>query len=515
MAVCPSCGTSVTETQKFCRGCGANVRTAAVPVSEPSERTCDRCGHYVATDARFCRACGAAVEATATLPHVMASRVARPVRKRSTAVWLIPVIATLCIAAIAAGCLLWSRGRSDGRLDAAPDAAIVQNAVAGQLPPYVRLNSVTLGQMQRDDSTAPPVLNGQFTAAAVLTASVYRPSHADGAITFLAEQAAAGTPMELVGSVLLRQNDGQWESRVVLTPHPLMAALPRGAFANAQTIVEGSPEHQSYEDARRRQIAAAQAAEAARAAAEDERLRLVAVARRLEAERAAQARREAELAQAAERIRADREAQVRADIAERERAAALERERILQEQRARAAQAASDTAARQATLHGSIPRGAQTTVRLTRRLRTNLLQVEDRFETITAEDIVVAGRVVVPAGAILRGVVAMVEPATRTNRNAKLDLRFDLLTIGTQSFPIRARATQVLTSSGMRNDAVKAGVGAATGAVIGAILGGGKGAAIGGAIGAGGTLAATDGQEIDLAPGSTLRVAFDSAVEFE
>ena len=141
--------------------------------------------------------------------------------------------------------------------------------------------------------------------------------------------------------------------------------------------------------------------------------------------------------------------------------------------------------------------------------------MEDRFETITIEDIIVSGRVVVPAGATLRGVVAMVEPANRTNRNAKLDLRFDLLTIGTQSFPIRARATRVLTSSGVRSDAVKVGAGAAAGAVIGAILGGGKGAAIGGAIGGGGTLAVTDGREIDLASGSTLRVAFDSAVEFE
>ena len=206
--------------------------------------------------------------------------------------------------------------------------------------------------------------------------------------------------------------------------------------------------------------------------------------------------------------------QVRAEIAERERALALERERVVEAQRARVAQAAIHTPPPQAEL-GSIPRGAETTVRLTRRLRTDALQVEDRFETITIEDIIVSGRVVVPAGATLRGVVAMVEPANRTNRNAKLDLRFDLLTIGTQSFPIRARATRVLTSSGVRSDAVKVGAGAAAGAVIGAILGGGKGAAIGGAIGGGGTLAVTDGREIDLASGSTLRVAFDSAVEFE
>ena len=302
MAACSSCGTSVTEAQKFCRGCGANVRTASVPLSEPAGRTCDRCGHYVATDARFCRACGAAVDAVAGLPHVGTATLARPVRKRSPAVWLIPVIATLGIAVIGRRLLPVVRGLSmavrAARCDDRPERR------RQQLPSYVRLDSLTLGQMQRDDSTTPPMMNGQFTAAAVLTASVYKPSRADGEITFLAEQAAAGTTMELAGSVLLRQNEGQWESRVVLTPHPLMAALPREAFANAQTIVEGSPEYQAYEDARMRQVAAAQAAEAARAAAEDERVRLIAVARRLEAERAAQARREAELAQVAEQIRA-------------------------------------------------------------------------------------------------------------------------------------------------------------------------------------------------------------------
>ena len=503
MTACSSCGMPVTDLQKFCRGCGAGIRAASVPASEPIERTCDRCGLPMAMDAKFCRACGYGLEPQppAGTRHVR--------RRRSTAAWLIPVMVALCLAAGGGGYFLWARGFSEP----IPDAAIVQNAVAAQLPAYVRLNSLTLGQLQRDDSTAPPLMNGQFTAAAVLTATVYKPSRGDGAVTFLAEQAAAGTEMQLAGSVVLRQNEGQWESRVVLATHPLMGALPREAFANVQTIVEGSPEQQSYEDARMRQIAAAQAAEAARVEAEAARARLEAESRRLAAERAAQARREAELAQAAERMRIEHDAQVRAEIAARERTLALERERAAA---ARAHAAKADAVPTPPTaLRGSIPRGTQATVRLTRRMRTDALQVEDRFETITTEDIVVSDRVVVPAGAILRGVVAMVEPATRSNRNAKLDLRFDLLTIGTQSFPIRARATQVLTSAGMRNDAVKAGVGAAAGAILGAILGGGKGAAIGGAIGGGGTLATMDGQEIDLASGSTLRVAFDSAVAFE
>jgi hypothetical protein len=233
-------------------------------------------------------------------------------------------------------------------------------------------------------------------------------------------------------------------------------------------------------------------------------------AKRIEAERQAQARRDAQLAEA-ERIRAAREAQVRADIAEQERIAA-ERRRA-EAQRAEAEDARCREAER--ALRGSLPRGTQTTVRLTSRLRSDAVRVEDRFESITTEDIVVDGRVVVPAGSTLRGIVAAVEQATRGNRNAKLDLRFDLLTIGSHSYPIRARATKVLTSSGMRNDAVKAGAGAAAGAVIGAILGGGKGAAIGAGIGGGGTFAVSDGSEVDLAPGSTLRVAFDSGLELQ
>lgn len=507
MAVCSSCGSVVTQQQKFCRTCGVQVNAAQSPDQEPRPRTCSRCGQPVAMNARFCRGCGGVAEATPAQPQpsVPAARSRKPVN----VAWAIPVVAIVCVAVFAGGFFWWTRGSSED----VPDATIVQSAVAQGLPSFVRLATLTVGDMQRDASSTTPSVNAPFTAAVVLTAPIYKQSRVDGDVMFLTQQASAGAPVELSGAVQLHQQEGQWQPRVSFAQHPLFNAAPREAFTNVRTIVEGSAEQQSFDDARAREAASAQAAEAARVAAEQERVRLEAEARRLEAERQAQARRQAELAEA-ERARLAREAQVRADIAEQERVAA-ERQRAEQAQRAQAEAEEARRRESERAMRGSIPRGTQTTVRLTSRLRSDAVRVEDRFETITTEDIVVDGRVVVPAGSTLRGIVASVQQATQGNRNAKLDLRFDLLTIGSHSFPIRARATKVLTSSGMRNDAVKAGVGAAAGAVIGAILGGGKGAAIGAGVGGGGTFAVSDGSEVDLAPGSTLRIAFDSAIDFQ
>ena len=56
------------------------------------------------------------------------------------------------------------------------------------------------------------------------------------------------------------------------------------------------------------------------------------------------------------------------------------------------------------------------------------------------------------------------------------------------------------------------GTGAGVGAIIGGILGGFKGALAGILIGGGGTIAATEGKEVELPQGTVLRVRFDSPV---
>ena len=159
-----------------------------------------------------------------------------------------------------------------------------------------------------------------------------------------------------------------------------------------------------------------------------------------------------------------------------------------------------------------IPVGTEFDVRLSNALGSATAQVEDRFEATTMVDLRQGNRVVVPAGSVMRGVVSSVKKAGRIERTGSLTVAFDRLTIGARSYPIRATVTDALESEGIKGEGVKIGTGAGVGAVIGAILGGAKGALAGVLIGAGGTIAATEGKDVELAPGTVLRVRMDSAL---
>ena len=159
-----------------------------------------------------------------------------------------------------------------------------------------------------------------------------------------------------------------------------------------------------------------------------------------------------------------------------------------------------------------IPVGTEFDVRLSNPLSSDTAQVEDRFEATTMVDLRQGNRVVVPAGSVMRGVVSSVKKAGRIERTGSLTVAFDRLTIGARSYPIRATVTDALESEGIKGEGVKIGTGAGVGAVIGAILGGAKGALAGVLIGAGGTIAATEGKDVELAPGTMLRVRMDSAL---
>jgi hypothetical protein len=164
---------------------------------------------------------------------------------------------------------------------------------------------------------------------------------------------------------------------------------------------------------------------------------------------------------------------------------------------------------------GEIPAGTEVDVRLTNLLNSGTAAVEDRFEATTLVDFNANGRTLVPAGSIMRGVVTSVEPATRTNRTAKMTLSFDQLTVNGRSYPVRGTVTQAIEGEGIRGEAGRVGAGAGVGAIIGGILGGVKGALAGILIGAGGTIAATEGKEVELPQGSVLRVRFDSPVQIQ
>ncbi len=176
----------------------------------------------------------------------------------------------------------------------------------------------------------------------------------------------------------------------------------------------------------------------------------------------------------------------------------------------KAAPRAPEPVTTQAKARTDIPAGTEMDVRLQNSLNSGTAQVEDRFEATTLVDLTIEGRTVVPAGSVLRGVVSAVEPATRTNRTAKMTVSFDQITVNGRSSPIRATVTQAIQGEGIKGEAGRVGVGAGVGAVIGGLLGGFKGALAGILIGGGGTIAATEGKEVELPQGTVLRVRFDS-----
>jgi hypothetical protein len=162
---------------------------------------------------------------------------------------------------------------------------------------------------------------------------------------------------------------------------------------------------------------------------------------------------------------------------------------------------------------GALPVGQEMDVRLRTGLSSDTAKVEQRFETTTVVDLMQNGRVLVPAGSVVEGVVSGVDNATRTDRKGSLTLSFDRMRVNGRSHRIRASATQVFEAGGVRAEAPTAGVGAGVGGVVGGIIGGVKGAVIGAAIGAGGAIAATEGKDVNLPAGSIVRIRMDSPAQ--
>lgn len=174
------------------------------------------------------------------------------------------------------------------------------------------------------------------------------------------------------------------------------------------------------------------------------------------------------------------------------------------------APAAVTTQSRQGSADREVPVGAELDVRLGTTINSGTAMVEDRFEATTVVDVLQDGVVLVPAGAVVRGVVTAVQAAGRVERRASLSLSFDQITFGGRTYPMRATVTNVLEGEGIRGEAGRVGTGAAVGGVIGGILGGLRGALAGILIGGGGTLIATEGEDLELKPGTVLRMRFDS-----
>lgn len=161
---------------------------------------------------------------------------------------------------------------------------------------------------------------------------------------------------------------------------------------------------------------------------------------------------------------------------------------------------------------GVIPVGQEMDVRLQQTLSSETAAVEQRFTATTVVDLMQDGRVLIPAGSIVRGVITHVERPGRIEREGSLTLSFDEITVRGRSYPMRALATQVFESGGIREEIGTIGAGAGVGSIVGGIIGGLEGALLGAAIGAGGAVVATEGKDVHLPAGSIIRLRFDTPI---
>ena len=143
-------------------------------------------------------------------------------------------------------------------------------------------------------------------------------------------------------------------------------------------------------------------------------------------------------------------------------------------------------------------------------------RVEDRVEARVTRDVIVDGKVAIPAGTRVLGSVTIVERGGKMKERARLGFRFHTLELPDNT-EVRVD-TEAVYREGAEvagRNAARIGGAAVGGAIIGAILGGGKGAAIGGGIGAAGGTAsvmAGDRQSVVLRPGMPLSVRTEAPV---
>jgi hypothetical protein len=108
----------------------------------------------------------------------------------------------------------------------------------------------------------------------------------------------------------------------------------------------------------------------------------------------------------------------------------------------------------------------------------------DKFSATVETPVEVDGKVAIPKGTRVEGIVKEAKAAGRFKGGAVLSMALSSVTVGGKDYEIQTSAPTMSSKGKGKRTAVMVGGGAAGGAAIGAIAGGGKGAAIGALIGA-------------------------------
>ena len=162
---------------------------------------------------------------------------------------------------------------------------------------------------------------------------------------------------------------------------------------------------------------------------------------------------------------------------------------------------------------GTLPEGTRFDVRLDEPLSSKTARREDRVIASVATPVRVDGRVVLPAGTRVRGVVDDVQEAERPAKSGRLDLVFDRIAFadGTE-ITLHSRVVSIEEKLDTGDTAKKAGIGAILGGVLGSIIGGKEGALAGVVIGGAGAVVGTSGQELTLPAGTILSLRLERQV---
>jgi hypothetical protein len=138
----------------------------------------------------------------------------------------------------------------------------------------------------------------------------------------------------------------------------------------------------------------------------------------------------------------------------------------------------------------------------------------DQFTLTVVEPVVVEGRVAIPRGASVHGVVVGARPSGKIDGRGEITLDFRSVTgVNGRTHAINARTFRAEAEGVGDRDAAMIAGGAGGGAIIGGLVGGKQGALIGGLVGAAagtGTVLATRGPEVRLTRGSVFAITLDS-----
>jgi len=185
---------------------------------------------------------------------------------------------------------------------------------------------------------------------------------------------------------------------------------------------------------------------------------------------------------------------------------------------------------------GEIPAGAHMLLRMLNTVSSATAQPGDYVYMTTASPVSTGGRIVVPTGSYVQGVVAQSKRSGRVSGRAELAVRLETLTLpsgkvlkfspklssvergGTEQ-KLNTSENTIRQGSDAGRDATRVAILAGTGASIGGIAdnswsGAGIGAGIGGAVGVASALL-TRGREVELRQGSTMDVVFSRPVPLD